>query len=343
MPAPRWPFDLVPGRRPHDVLCVGHALVDRLAYVSPEVVDEARLEHGVMVLVDGERAAEIERSVDGWLQVAGGSAANTAAGVASLGGRPAFAGAVGHDSDGGWYSGDLGRVGVDCTVHMVAGGQPTGVCHVLVTPAGERSMATYLGASCHVEPATVEAAGVERADVLYVEGYLLDAEAVSAVERGVELARESSTLIALSLSDPYVVSRHRDRIAELVFGGTVGLLFGNEEEVRGLTATASLAEAADRLQEPGRVAVITRGPLGSVAVLPDRVVEVPAVEVESVVDTTGAGDLFAAGVLFALTSGRDPETALQVGSFAAAEVIGHIGARPAVLLRQAAPAALVGS
>jgi len=333
----------VPGRRPLDVLCLGHALVDRLAYVNPDAVEQARLEHGVMVLVDGERAAEIENAFEGWLQVAGGSAANTAAGIASLGGRPAFVGAVGRDEAGEWYSGDLGAVGVECTVHTVSNEHSTGVCHVLVTPAGERSMATCLGASCFVEASAVEAVGVERAQVLYVEGYLLDADAVVAVERAIELARASSTLISLSLSDPFVVSRHRDRIAELVFGGTVDLLFGNEEEARGLTATASLAEAAEALRAPGRVAVITRGAAGSIAVLPDGIVEVPAVDVEDVADTTGAGDLFAAGVLYSLTSGRDPGTALQVGSFAAAEVISHIGARPAVLLRQAAPAELVGS
>jgi sugar/nucleoside kinase (ribokinase family) len=342
VPQPSWPFDLVPGGRPRDVLCLGHALVDRLAYVDDEAVEEARLEHGVMVLVDAERAAEIERSFTGWLQDAGGSAANTAAGIASLGGRPAFVGAVGRDEAGSWYAGDLGSVGVECTVQAVSSGLPTGVCHVLVTPAGERSMATSLGASSSVDPSAVEAAGVDRADVLYVEGYLLDAEAVRAVERAIEIARDSGTLIALSLSDPFVVSRHRDRIAELVFGGTVDLLFGNEEEIFGLTATAALEDAVTALQAPGRVAIVTRGAKGSVAVLPDDVVDVPAVEVDDVADTTGAGDLFAAGCLFALTTGRDPATALRVGSFASGEVIGHIGARPAVLLRQAAPAELVG-
>ncbi len=336
-----WPFHS-PGERRLDVLCLGHALVDRLAYVDEEAVDDARLEHGVMVLVDADRAAEIERLFDGWLQVAGGSAANTAAGIASLGGRPGFAGAVGRDEAGAWYAGDLEAVGVTCTVDTVASDLPTGVCHVLVTPAGERSMATSLGAAGWIHSSTVEAAGIERAAVLYVEGYLLDAEAAPAVDRAIDLARESGTLIALSLSDPFVVSRHRDRIAELVFGRTVDVLFGNEEEVLGLTATANLADAASRLAAPGRVAVVTRGSAGSLAVLPGETVVVDAVQVDAVADTTGAGDLFAAGFLFALTSGRSPETALRIGSFAAAEVIGHIGARPAIALSLATPAELGG-
>lgn len=353
----KWPFSdqALRGERPIDVLCLGHALVDRLAHASPDEVDAAQLVLGAMTLVDAARAAEIETATSEWSQVAGGSAANTAAGIASLGGRPAFAGAVGHDEIGRWYSSDLGSNGVECHVATVNSGSPTGVCHVFVTARGERSMATSLGAACEITAAAAEKAGVARAKVIYVEGYLLDALAKEALDRAVALARESGTLVALSLSDPFVVSRHHDRIAELVFGagdqdgpaggtstgGVVDILLGNEEEVLELTREGSLSGAAARLRRDGRVAVVTMGANGSMAVLPDGDLSVAADDVGSVVDTTGAGDLFAAGFLYALTNGEGAEGALRLGNFSAGEVIGHLGARPAVKLAGAVPAGLL--
>ncbi|MGH9295854.1 MAG: adenosine kinase, partial [Acidimicrobiales bacterium] len=283
--------------------------------------------------VDSDRALEIDRAVPHWQQAAGGSAANTAAGVALLGGRPAFAGGVGDDKLGRWYAADLEAVGVAASVATGAGGEPTGTCHVLVTPGGRRSMATHLGAASYVPRAVVDAAGIDHASVLYLEGYLLDAAAAAALDRAIELAKGSGVVIALSLSDPFVVERHRDRIAELVFGGTVGLLFGNEEEVRGLTSTGSVDAAVTELAADDRVVIVTLGPSGSLAVVPSGNVFVPAEDVDPVLDTTGAGDLFAAGFLFALTHCFGPRDALELGSRAAGEVIGQLGARPAAGLR----------
>lgn len=313
-----------------DVLCLGHALVDRLTHTGVAEVTAAGLEVGRMVLVDAARAREIGSRFpnSAWEQVAGGSAANTAVGVASLGGSPGFAGAVGDDELGAWYAGDLEAAGVRAAVPAVAGGS-TGVCHILISPGGERSMATSLGAAGELSLRTVTQIGPERAEVLYLEGYLLDASpAAAAVEGALASARASSTLVSLSLSDPFVVERHGEAIRRLLEGGGVDVVFGNEDEARGLTGAGSRREWTARLRRPGGVSVITRGAEGAVAILPDGEIEIPAVGVDSVVDTTGAGDLFAAGVLYGLTHGSSPEESLRLGSLAAAEIISHLGARP---------------
>lgn len=334
----RWPYgthDL--SHRPIDALCVGHALVDKLAYATLDHVRAARIDAGGMTLVDAARADEIEDAFPDWRQVAGGCSANTAAGVASLGGSPAFAGAVGDDKAGAWYSSDLEQAGVHCSVTTVTSGGPTGVCHVLISDGGERSMATSLGAAGELSLETIEHVGVDQAKVVYFEGYLLDPPLASAaVALAVELAKDASTLVSLSLSDPLVVERHADRIRELVFGGTVDLLFGNEEEAMMLTSASTRAEAASRLRRPGLAAIITLGASGAMAITPDDAVEIEADHVEQVEDTTGAGDLFAAGCLFGLTHGLGPEASLRIGAFAAAEVISHLGARPAISLKDAA-------
>jgi sugar/nucleoside kinase (ribokinase family) len=332
-----WPYGDRVGPRPVDVLCLGHALVDRLAYASIEEVSAADVEPAGMTLVDPARAGAIGLAFAGWRQVAGGCAANTAAGIASFGGSPAFAGAVGDDEPGAWYATDLERAGVSCTVATVASGGPTGLCHVLVSPGGERSMATSLGAAGEIALETLESAGVASAQVVYVEGYLLDPPlGAAALGRAFELTKQTSTLVSLTLSDPSLVDRHRDRLRQLVFEGHVDLLFGNEEEAMRLTGATSRAEALARLRRPGTVAVVTLGAEGAIAVTPDGELAVEADRVERVEDTTGAGDLFAAGCLFGLTHGYGVEEALRLGALAAAEVISHLGARPAIALRSAA-------
>lgn len=334
---PRWPFGTrsLSGRA-IDVVCVGHALVDHLALASPSALSAARIEEGGMTLVDADRSNEIEQAFPSWSRAAGGSAANTAAGIASLGGSAAFAGAVGDDELGAWYSSDLEQAGVFCEVATLTNGDPTGVCHVLISDGGGRSMATSLGAAGELPTATIERVGVERAKVLYFEGYLLDPPLASAaLERGVELAKDASTVVALSLSDSLVVERHADRIRDLVVGGTVDLLFGNEEEAMMLTGAASRSEAVARLRRAGTATVMTLGSFGAIAVLSDSEVFIASEDVPVVRDTTGAGDLFAAGCLWGLTHGFGPEVSLRVGSFAAAEVISHLGARPAVRLLEA--------
>ncbi len=317
------------GRRPLGVVCLGHALVDRLAEAPPEVVAAAGLELGAMTLVEAATARVIEQQWDHWQEVAGGSAANTAAGIASLGGSAAFVGSIGADAAGRRYIADLEAAGVRCVAHPAGDGSQTGLCHVLVGADGTRSMATSLGAAGELSPAAVEEAGIAGASVVYIEGYLLDAPpAASALAKAVELARGAGTLVSLSLSDPFVVERHREAILELVEGGEVDVLFGNEEEARSLTGAASLGEAVEALRRPGLLALVTRGAAGSVAVSAEALVETPAEPVAAVGDTTGAGDLFAAGALHALTSGGDAAAAARVGSLAASEIISHFGARP---------------
>ncbi len=347
MPRDSWPFEFPQGGqadRTVDVLCLGHALVDRLVHATPAHVEAANLTLGAMTLVEHARALEIGAAASGWSQVAGGSAANTSAGVASLGGRPAFAGAVGDDEFGHWYASDLEAAGVECFVAKVASGTPTGVCHVFVTEEGQRSMATSLGAACELPTQAVEAAGVARAQVLYVEGYLLDAAAAqAALEPALGYAEDSGTLVSLSLSDPYLVARHHDRISDLVFGGAVDVLLGNEEEALGLAGTSDLPTALERLRRSHLAVVVTRGARGAIVVLPDGEVAAGAAPVPRVADTTGAGDLFAAGFLFGLTHGFSPEESLRIGNFAAAEVISHVGARPEVRLAEVAPLGLLGA
>ncbi|MGH9298944.1 MAG: adenosine kinase, partial [Acidimicrobiales bacterium] len=237
MPEPTWPFDPPPtARLGPDVVCLGNALVDRLVMASEDAVAAARLEAGAMTLVDGKRAEEIEASCSGWHEVAGGSAANTAAGIASLGGRALFAGAVGDDPAGRRYAADLEKSGVRCITPAARSGHPTGVCHVFVSEGGARTMATSLGAAGELSLEAVELAEIESAAVLYVEGYLLDAPpAAAALDSALEIARKSGTLVSLSLSDPFVVERHRDKIAELVASGRVDLVLGNEAEALSLT------------------------------------------------------------------------------------------------------------
>lgn len=343
MPGVRWPFeeelDATVEDKPVDVLCVGNALIDRLAWVADaEAVRQAGMEPGVMTLIDGERAAAIEASMPDWHEVAGGCAANTASGIASLGGRPAFVGSIGDEASSRWYADDLAAQGVRCTLSIAPSGQATGTCHVLVTADGQRSMATHLGAASELEPKTVEEAGIGAARVAYLEGYLLDVPAVArTVERTLDLARSAGTLVSLSLSDPFVVSRHRRLIADLLSSGSVDLVFGNETEMLELSGKGTrpdgLADVASRVP----VAVMTLGAEGAAVASGGETALVAAYPAERV-DTTGAGDLFAAGCLYGLTQGLPPERALQVGAFAASEVISHLGARPAVSLRQALPA-----
>jgi len=222
-------------------------------------------------------------------------------------------------------------------VGTVTSGGPTGVCHVLISDDGERSMATSLGAAGELALSSIEQVGLDRTMVVYFEGYLFDPPLASAtVKRALELAKDTSTLVSLSLSDPLLVDRHAALLRDLVFGGTVDLLFGNEEEALMLTGATTRAEAAARLRRAGSVAVVTLGEAGAMGITPDDEVVIEADHVELVEDTTGAGDLFAAGCLYGLTHGLGPEAALRVGSFAAAEVISHLGARPAVNLREAA-------
>jgi sugar/nucleoside kinase (ribokinase family) len=321
-----------PGQQPTDVLCIGHAIVDSLAHVDERTIDAAGVEPGAMTLVDGEQIAMVAGLVGDWLQVAGGSAANTAAGLASLGGSPAFVGSVGRDPLGEGYCLDLAALGVRCVLGQDSEGRRTGQCLVLVTADSRRTMATNLGAGVAIDVEAVERAAAGPLAALYLEGYLLDSPGTYAArERAVELAKRAGALVALSLSDPFLVERYGAVLNEIL-EADVDLLFANEEEAQRLTGADDLSGALKALTRPGLMAAVTLGAKGAVLLRGEEQAWIEACPVEHVDDTTGAGDLFAAGVLHGIVRGTSLDVAGRLGALAAGEVISHLGAQPRVSL-----------
>jgi sugar/nucleoside kinase (ribokinase family) len=319
-----------------DVLCVGNAIVDRVVSLDLAEVEALGLAKGSMTLIGIDDVARLGAELSRARQVSGGSAANTAVGVASFGGHPAFLGAVADDALGGLYAADLEAAGVVCilaTLRSPSTGSTdvpgaTGRCFVLVTPDFDRTMATYLGAARHLPAAAVGSAPIAGSRIVYVEGYMFDAPAsAEALELTVATTTAAGVRLALSLSDPFVVERHRAKLAALV-ASDVDILFANEAEILALTGTATIERAGEALRRPGLVALLTRGEHGSLVVTSEATVEIPATEVKQVIDTTGAGDLYAAGALYGLARGAAPEDCARMGALAASEVISHIGARP---------------
>ena len=316
-----------------DVVGIGNALVDIISHVEDGFIDEHGLVKGAMTLVDTDRALALHRSLGTSVEMSGGSAANTVCGVASLGGRAAYIGKVSDDDLGGAFGHDLLAVGVRFAPGGPADGVPTGRCIIAVTDDAERTMNTYLGASSLLTPADVDTDVVTAARVLYMEGYLYDRpEAKEAFRHAARASHDAGRLVSLTLSDSFCVDRHRDDFRALVTD-EVDLLFGNADELIALYETDSFDEAVAAVRADCRLAAITLGARGSIVVTHDDVVEVPAVGVPHVVDTTGAGDLFAAGFLFAHTRGDDLASCAHIGAIAAAEVISHVGPRPLVELR----------
>lgn len=315
-----------------DVVCVGNALMDHLAFADHGVLSEAGLEPGGMVLVDIATTERIEQLVGLGEQVPGGTVTNTAVGVASFGGRPAFIGAVATDERGERYAEDLERAGVHAVLERFPAGVDgdlgaTGRCFIVVTPDAERSMATALGASGRLDRSSLDESVIGRARLAYLDGYLLDVpDADALVDSLVAVARRGGTRIAVGLSDALLVDRHRDRLSALL-AGAVDVMFANEAEVLALTGEATVEAAIEALRRPGLTNVVTCGPSGAWLADEDRTVKVPASPVGSVVDLTGAGDLFAAGVCFGMTRGFPLERCGALGALAAAEVIGQLGAR----------------
>lgn len=318
-----------------DVVAVGSAIVDLLVPVDPEVVRAAGLEPGTMTLVDREEEVRLwSHFLPGGDQriVAGGSAANTAVGVAALGARSALVGQVGGDDLGVSYAEDLRRAGVD--FELPSGGidqsGSTGRCYIIVTPDGERTMRTYLGAAPEIDPASVDAAVAGGAGFVYLEGYLWDApDAAAGLDRALKVAPGAGAQVALSLSDPGCVERNGERFRSLITAGAVDVLFGNESEITGLWPDAgkSLDAALDATRRHCRLAAITRGAGGSVVVAGEETTAVAARPTQ-VVDTTGAGDLYAAGFLVGLSRGLGLPDCARLASLAAADIISAIGARP---------------
>ncbi len=312
-----------------DVLGLGNAIVDVLAQVDESLIEELALVKGTMALIDAERAEALTQKIDGKALVrSGGSAGNTMAGVASLGGKAAFIGRVADDALGRAFTQEIREIGVEYRTAPVAGGLPTARCIVLITPDAQRTMNTFLGASTELHPADVDEALVRDAFVTYLEGYLWDRpEAKEAFVHAAELAHAHGRKVALTLSDPFCVERHRESFLELV-DGHIDVLFANEHEIMHLYKAATFDEAKAAVRGKCEIAVLTRSEKGAHILAGDREVHVPAAPVERVVDTTGAGDLFAAGFLFGLARRKSLEECGRIAAIAAAEVISHIGPRP---------------
>jgi len=318
-----------------DVLGIGNALVDVLSHEAHDFIDELGLVKGAMTLVETDRATELYDAMGPGIEVSGGSAANTVAGVASFGGRAAYLGKVHDDQLGVVFAHDMRANGVVFRAAPADDGPPTGRCLIVVTPDAERTMNTYLGASADFGPADVDAELVESARITYLEGYLFDRpEAKAAYRTASEIAHGAGRQVALTLSDTFCVERHLDEWRSLV-ADEVDVLFANEAELRALYGTG-LDAAIDRARAEVAITCVTRGPLGSVIVTPEALIEVAAEPVATVVDTTGAGDLYAAGVLHGLAAGIPLAECGRLGSVAASAVIGHTGARPGQSLAQLA-------
>jgi sugar/nucleoside kinase (ribokinase family) len=322
-----------------DVVAIGNALVDVLAPATDADLEKLGLVKGTMALVDLARSETIYDTLGPTTEASGGSAANTVAGVAALGGRAAFIGRVADDALGQAFTHDIRSVGVafDPTpTKAVPGSAMTGHCLVLVTDDAERTMATHLGVASDFGSGDLNSTFLSSASVLYLEGYLWDQPAAKAgMREAMDVAHAHDTAVALTLSDPFCVQSHQAEFLELLTGD-LEMLFANEDEIMLLFGATEFDAAVEAVAETGVLAVLTRGAAGSVVVTAAGTIAVPAEPVESVVDTTGAGDLFAAGFLYGITNGLSPEDSARLGGVCAAEIISHVGARPWADLRELA-------
>ncbi|MGH7060149.1 MAG: adenosine kinase, partial [Stellaceae bacterium] len=318
-----------------DVVGIGNAIVDVIAQADEAFLGREGLAKGAMTLIDAERANALYQKMGPGVEASGGSAGNTMAGIASLGGSGAYIGKVRDDFLGGVFRHDLTAQGVRFDTPSAASGPGTARCLVLVTPDGQRTLATYLGACVELGPADIDPDILAAAQITYLEGYLFDPpKAQAAFHKAAEIVHAADRRVALSLSDPFCVERHRAAFRDLV-QGHVDILFANEAEICALYETADFDTAVRRVTGHCEVAALTRSEQGAVILRGDEVHVVPAHPIQGgkLVDTTGAGDLFAAGFLVGLAHGKDHRTAARLGSLAAAEVIQHVGARPAVSLK----------
>ena len=320
-----------------DVLGIGNAIVDVIARTEEDFLLKQGMHKGAMALIDEARAQAIYAAMGPAIETSGGSAANTIVGLASLGSRSAFVGRVKDDELGRTFAHDIRAAGAAYTTPPAADGPSTARCYVLVTPDGERTMNTYLGAAQDLHPADIDADLVAASAVLYLEGYLWDPKnAKEAFLKGANIAHEAGRTVALSLSDAFCVDRWRGEFLQLMRSGTVDLIFANEAELHSLYQTSDFDTAVAALRPDIAAAVVTRSEKGCIVLGPEGIEAVPAFPVGRVVDTTGAGDLFAAGFLSGLARGADDRTCGRLGALAAAEVIGHLGARPEASLRDLA-------
>ena len=315
-----------------DVVGIGNAIVDVLAQADDAFLDARGLVKGSMTLIDTRRAEELYAAMGPAVEISGGSAANTMAGFASLGGRGAFIGKVRNDQLGGIFRHDIRASGVAFDTPPAAEGPPTGRSLIFVTPDAQRTMNTYLGAAVEFGPDDLDADAISRAKVTYLEGYLWDPPpAKEAFLKAADIAHRAGKRVALSLSDPFCVERYRDSFVDLV-ENHIDLLFANDVEICSLYQVDTFDEALQRVRGHCEVAVLTRSAHGSVILSGEEVHVVDAAPVDRVADTTGAGDLYAAGFLYGYTQGKSLYDCGRIGSIAAAEVISHVGARPETAL-----------
>ncbi|MGS1016620.1 adenosine kinase [Allosphingosinicella humi] len=312
-----------------DVLAIGNAIVDVIAAADEAFLEAEGLAKGSMRLIDAAEATRLYDHMTQGRETSGGSAANTVAGVAALGGRAGFIGQVASDQLGEIFRHDITGLGVEFATRASDGGVPTARCLILVTPDAQRTMNTFLGASQHLHAAAIDAGQIEAAAILYLEGYLWDPEEPRwAMIKAIDIARAAGRKVAFTLSDSFCIARHRDGFNQLIDGGKVDILFANEDEITALAGQPDFDRAVATVQGKVETLVVTRSEKGAIAVRDGERVAVAAEPVARVVDTTGAGDLFAAGFLAGQAQGRDLGDSLRMGAIAAAEIISHYGARP---------------
>jgi sugar/nucleoside kinase (ribokinase family) len=318
----------------YDVLGIGNAIVDVIARAEDDFLIKHGMNKGMMALIDEPRAEAIYASMGPAIEISGGSGANTIAGVASFGARAAFIGKVKDDELGRAFAHDIRAAGVAFDTPPASEGPSTARCYVLVTPDGERTMNTFLGAAQDLHPNDVEPDLVKAAAITYLEGYLWDPpHAKEAFRKAASIAHDAGRKVALTLSDAFCVGRYRDEFLNLMRTGAVDLIFANESELKSLYETADFDTAARALPNDVSLAVVTRSEKGCVVISRESHEPVSAVPIDRLVDATGAGDLFAAGFLTGLARGQDRRNCARLGAIAAAEVIQHLGARPETSLK----------
>jgi sugar/nucleoside kinase (ribokinase family) len=324
-----------------DVLAIGNAIVDVIAPADNDFLEAEELVKGSMRLIDAQEAERLYARMAPGRETSGGSAANTVAGLAALGLRAGFIGQVAHDQLGEVFTHDIRALGVDFRTPPRNGEVATARCLILVTPDAQRTMNTFLGASQFLPPSALDRDQVAGAAILYLEGYLWDPEEPrAAMSQAIEFARAAGRTVAFTLSDSFCVDRHRGDFRSLIDAGRIDILFANEQEIKSLTERQNLEAAITAVADKLPLLVVTRSEHGALAIRDGARVEVPAEPVALVVDTTGAGDLFAAGFLAGQAQGRSLEQSLRIGAIAAAEIISHYGARPEADLKQLVAAAL---
>ncbi len=315
-----------------DVVGIGNAIVDVLSQTEDSFLEQEQLTKNTMMLIDTEQAQELYSKMGPGVEVSGGSVANTIAALASLGGKTGFIGKVSHDQLGDVFSHDMRAMGVKFSTPALQDGPSTARCLIFVTPDAQRTMCTFLGASVWIASTDIDAELIESAKIIYLEGYLFDRDrAKKAFELAAEIAHKANSKVALTLSDVFCVERHREEFLHMI-KNHVDILFANEEEIKALYETNDFDDAVYQVQENCSLAALTRGEKGSVIVTKDKKINIPATIISNVVDTTGAGDLYAAGFLYGYSQGKDLEICGEIASIAASEVLTHMGARPQVNL-----------